>query len=177
MAWLTIEITKFEAARRQLDTAIELWFSDGDPVSTHALAYAAHEILHRLYRRRGLTDLMFDTSIIKDEYRNEFCKRLKESGNWFKHADKEKNPDEKWSFAPETNEIFLLICCVAISRMDYPLNAQESAFVLWNRLHKPRLFPDDRLDSIPADELRKLSHFNRDMFFDAFIAIWQQRGG
>jgi hypothetical protein len=30
-------VTKLECARRQLDTAIELWFGDGDPISIRTL--------------------------------------------------------------------------------------------------------------------------------------------
>jgi hypothetical protein len=41
-----ITISKFDAARRQLNTAITLWFADGDPVAIHTLAYAAYEIIH-----------------------------------------------------------------------------------------------------------------------------------
>jgi hypothetical protein len=37
----TIEVSKIEAANRQLDAAIELLFSDGDPIAVHTLAGAA----------------------------------------------------------------------------------------------------------------------------------------
>jgi len=36
-----VRLSKFEAARRQLETAIKLYFADGDEVSIHALAAAA----------------------------------------------------------------------------------------------------------------------------------------
>ena len=35
-----LHVTKLDAARRQLETAITLWFHDGDPVSIHTLAAA-----------------------------------------------------------------------------------------------------------------------------------------
>ena len=41
-----ISISKLDAACRQLDCAIELWFADGDPVSIHTLACASHQIIH-----------------------------------------------------------------------------------------------------------------------------------
>jgi hypothetical protein len=44
----TLRISKVDAAQRQLRTAIALWFNDGDPVATHALAFAAYEILHHV---------------------------------------------------------------------------------------------------------------------------------
>ena len=35
---MSLKVSKIDAATRQLDTAIELWFSGGDAVSIHTLA-------------------------------------------------------------------------------------------------------------------------------------------
>ena len=43
------EITKVEAARRQLDCAIRLFFEDEDSLPIHTLAWAAFEVLFDLY--------------------------------------------------------------------------------------------------------------------------------
>jgi hypothetical protein len=37
----TIRIGKLDAARRQLQAAIMLWFTEGDPVAIHTIASAA----------------------------------------------------------------------------------------------------------------------------------------
>jgi len=81
-----ITVTKIDAARRQLRAAIILWFDEGDPVATHTILAAAHEILHRIYRNRGFSDLIFDSLIVKDEYRSEWNKLLKSHANFFKHS-------------------------------------------------------------------------------------------
>ena len=59
----TIRISKLEAARRQLRTAITLWFTGGDPVAIHSLAFAAYEILHAISEKRdpNRIDLIFDS--------------------------------------------------------------------------------------------------------------------
>jgi hypothetical protein len=41
-----LAVTKQSAARSQLETAIRLWFYEGDPVAIHTLAVAAHDCLH-----------------------------------------------------------------------------------------------------------------------------------
>jgi hypothetical protein len=46
-------ISKIDAARRQLDTAIELWFKDGDGLSAFTLAYASFKLLGNLYTHQG----------------------------------------------------------------------------------------------------------------------------
>ncbi len=70
----TITITKLDDARRQIKTAIRLFFADGDPVSIHTLATASHEIMHTLYRRKGLRGLIFDSDAIKEERRSEWAR-------------------------------------------------------------------------------------------------------
>jgi hypothetical protein len=44
----TLKVSKTDVAKRQIETAIRLWFFSGDPVSIHTLAAAAHQILHDL---------------------------------------------------------------------------------------------------------------------------------
>ena len=43
------EITKLDAARRQLDTPIRLFFDNEDSLSIHTLAYASFKILFDIY--------------------------------------------------------------------------------------------------------------------------------
>ena len=53
-----LPVSKFDAARRQLETAIRLYFFQGDPISIHTLASAAAQILHDLSRHRGGGELL-----------------------------------------------------------------------------------------------------------------------
>lgn len=94
-----IQVTKTEAAKSQLKTAIRLFFDDTDPVSVHTLAAAAHGILHDLgpefeedyngvaLRGRG--------SVIKalpvNVPRNKFVAFIHKAQNFFKHADRDRN--------------------------------------------------------------------------------------
>jgi hypothetical protein len=55
---LAIKVSKTDAAKRQLDTAIRLWLDEGDSVSIHTLAAAAHQIVHDLGKKRGVTDML-----------------------------------------------------------------------------------------------------------------------
>src|SRR4051812_3487272 len=86
-----LSVSKLEAAKRQLDCAIELWFLDKDPVCIHALAHAAHDIVHAVNRNRTGKEILFDSSVIVDEHRSEVINLFKKPGNFFKHADKDPN--------------------------------------------------------------------------------------
>jgi hypothetical protein len=78
-----------EAAQRQLRTAITLWFDDGDAVSVHTLAFAAYEIFHAVSEHRDpyRRDLLFDTFLIKDEFRRDWNKLVRREANFFKHTE------------------------------------------------------------------------------------------
>src|SRR5438045_2665233 len=88
-----IRISKLDAARRQLQTAISLWFNDGDPVAIHTLAAAAYEIIHAVSATRdpNRRDLLFDSLVVKDEYRREANAWFRGPANFFKHADRDPN--------------------------------------------------------------------------------------
>ena len=49
----TIIVAKLDAAKRQLETAIRLYFSNGDPISIHTLAGAAYNIVWDVNKKRG----------------------------------------------------------------------------------------------------------------------------
>ena len=80
----TIRITRIAAARRQLTTALELWFAEKDPVSVHSLVSAAHQIIHDLNRNAGGPELLFDSSVIKPESKKAVVAMLKKNMNFFK---------------------------------------------------------------------------------------------
>jgi hypothetical protein len=46
-------IDKAEAARRQLETAIDLYFDNADSLSVHTLAFASLKVLFDLYPHRN----------------------------------------------------------------------------------------------------------------------------
>ena len=66
---MKIRVTKLDAALRQLNTAITLWFRDGDEVAIHTLAAASHQIVYDIVRKKNGPDLLYDSIIFKDEYR------------------------------------------------------------------------------------------------------------
>jgi hypothetical protein len=94
-------ILKIDAARRQLDTAVEPWFKDGDGLSAFTLAYASFRLLGNLHAHQGT-----------DGFGKAIDQLTKEKGahesmacivNFLKHADRDPNdslscfhPDLTW---------------------------------------------------------------------------------
>lgn len=166
-------ITKLEAARRQLRTAIGLWFAGGDPVSIQALAYASHEIIHRLYRQKGLSNLLYDSSALTDKQRKEFPILLKQSANFIKHATRKAETDKKGIFNSAINDLFLIFSTIGLHRMGEKLNETESAFMFWLYLHNPGWFIREQVikDRIPVERINKMRKVERIGFLKAFADL------
>lgn len=88
-----MRVTKLDSARRQLITAIRLFFDGGDAVSVYSLASNAWEIIDVLctnavvesFSKQVRGNMPFGHTL--KYYINEPCR------NFFKHADQDPNPD------------------------------------------------------------------------------------
>jgi hypothetical protein len=88
-----LSISKIDAARRQLDTAIELFFSRADPVAVATLAYNALEISATLARLKGEDDwtAFEEVAALHGSTTKEVRDVFHGPRNFFKHAD--RDPD------------------------------------------------------------------------------------
>lgn len=84
-------VTKLEAASRQLDEAIRLFFAQGDAIATHTLAVAAANILADIVEKKDgvswRTRAQDDSKIPMHELKY----ILHQAWNFFKHADQDAN--------------------------------------------------------------------------------------
>jgi hypothetical protein len=108
------KITKLEAARRQLESAIALFFQDGDSVSIHTLACAAYDVIDNVNRSRGGKEMFVKRRYIQLPGRMSRA-ALNSVQNFFKHAD--NDPDDELEFFPEMTEPFLVDACKTYMEM------------------------------------------------------------
>lgn len=175
-----IEVTKIEAAQRQLHTAISLWFKDGDPVSIHTLVTSAYQIIHDVNHRRKGPPLLFDSDLLKDEHRKEAVSLIKKDANFFKHADyRRKNRANTTTFNPALSEGFMLFALRGLDFLGYPHGDVEAAFLAWTWLHKPHFLTaegrKELIDPIPVEELGNARALKRSEFLDAFLGAMAAR--
>jgi hypothetical protein len=168
-----IHVSKLDAARRQLRTAIRLWFYDGDPVSIHTLAYAAYEVIHAISKKRNpKRELLFDAKIVKEEYRSLMNRALKYPANFFKHAN--KVDEEVIEFHPKLSELFIIFAIHGVGACGEVADAEESAFWMWMALHEPDflLAEGKKLlaERIPVEGWEMLRHTKK----DEFLEMWFQ---
>ena len=82
------KITKIDGARRQIETAIELYFDNKDSLSVHTLAWAAFKALFDLYPHHNSDgfDAQLDAIMGKEGWQS-----MSGVANFLKHAD--RDPD------------------------------------------------------------------------------------
>jgi hypothetical protein len=170
-------ISKLEAATRQLDTAISLWFSGGDIISIHTLACSAYQIIHDINRKKGYRDLLYDSVVVKDEYRREMINLLKGDYNFFKHA--EKDPDQLIEFDGSKTETFILFSLFGLEMLGVKHNDIRGAFIIWYAINNPDSLTEKGtkkyINNIPAETIAQIRRVSRNEFFDSYILLRRQR--
>jgi hypothetical protein len=174
-----LKISKLDAGRRQLRTAITLWFNGSDPVATHALAFASYEVLHAVSKKRdpNRMPLIFDSSFIKEEFRSEINIALKKNAYFFKHGDRE--PEAIIEFNPAMTDGFILFAIAALQLCGESIGTEESAFLLWTRIREPRWSGgDDKalMETIlPVDHVHQLKRIPKHDFLHMYKLAQAQR--
>ncbi len=136
----TIVVNKPEAARRQINMAINLLFDDEDPIPIHTLAMAGFRIVRDLIQKvpsHQTEDSL--TLLIKPGMEREFWKVIHRPSNFFKHAD--LDPYEVLrDVKDEMNDIILLWASIYYQELGNELSPEMRAWV--SVLH-PNLMRDD----------------------------------
>ena len=136
---LELNISKLDAARRQLETAIRLYFSEADPISIHTLTAAAYNVIHDVNESRGGKPMFVKrTDIIKPEHVKEFRAKINEAENFFKHGD--RDADGTLRFKPAVTEYLMFDACLRYCNLTAEIIPLFSVLVKWFELSHPNLF-------------------------------------
>ena len=159
-----VYISKLDAAKRQLETALHFFLRNGDPVSVHSLASDAHQLLEDICSKRGIISLRKDVlSRVKEEYKNEISSKLKEARHFFKHAD--RNTEGILNFNTDATPMILWDACrmyVSLTSENVPL---MKVFNLWHYANHPNsLILSDEERKTYNDAIGDLDPKNRGAF-------------
>jgi hypothetical protein len=173
-----LRITKLDAARRQLEVAVRLYFYEADPVSLHTLTAAAYNVLRDVNRARDGSPMFVKDNIekyIKPEFVDQMWKRVVEAENFFKHAD--HDPDGVLEFRPGQTEILLLDACEKYRQLTGEAVAELTVYIGWLMLQKPAIFifPSE-VEAIQEQVREDFGSFSRSQFFAEMLLIVTKRG-
>jgi hypothetical protein len=167
------QVTKLDAAQRQLQTAIRMWFDDEDYVSAHTLAYAAYEIIHAVSKAKNPNrgDLLLDSSQVKPEKRKEFNQVFREAANFFKHAD--RDPDATIEFSPGLTELFIYYAIKGLETCSVTPAHELTVFMFWLMVRSPNILTKSAEEAIIeqglVNNLVQLRAMAKHEFFEACL--------
>jgi len=136
-----LSITKLDAARRQMETAVQLYAADGEPVSIHTLTCATREVLSDVAKARGAGPQFIPDSgaeYIRPEKLKDARAIIREPQNFFKHA--KDDPDGVLEFPPGATELLLFEACLSYQRLTGETRPWLVTFSIWITLQNPDLF-------------------------------------
>jgi hypothetical protein len=137
-----MELTKIEAAVRQLDTAIQLFFEKRDPVSIRTLIAAAGRILSDLveYKKPGESWRSNTVKSIPTLTAGEVYDILNSTPNFLKHAD--RDPESVHLFTEAENEDLIFMATLECGEI-HSTSLEMQAFQIWYMAAHPERFPTD----------------------------------
>jgi hypothetical protein len=159
-----LRVNKMESAKRQIVTAIWLWFKDADIVSVHTITAAAFGILADLlhHKKKG-RPMPFAEEFMPKGHEKAIRELLKSDEVFFKHA--RKDPDAVHELYTHWTGIYLFTATKAYSDLLEPTSGHDlhplmNILGFWFAMTDPELFldlPPLTLKSADVNELRKLS--------------------
>lgn len=173
----SIKISKLDAAKRQIETAIQLWLYFGDPVSIHTLTAAGHQLLHDIGKKQGMSSVIRGLPGIRPEYKAQLKKAFNNPENFFKHAD--QDPDKLQDFNPEMTEIFLLDAVLMYEKLTAHSPPFFGTFRMWMFANSPHLMERKYREQVlkwievsGAD----ITQISKVEFFEHFVPFFMKNG-
>jgi len=146
-----MEISKLDAAKRQLDIAINLFFKQSDPVSIHTLTAAAHQLLMDIGHLENIKSFVKESIVIRKEALKEYMMMINEAENFFKHA--EKDPAALLKFNPEQTEFLLLDAVEMYMQLTGEMPEDMSIFRGWFLIKYPNVVSPNVQDQLVEKRL------------------------
>ena len=158
-----ITLSKLDAARRQLETAVNLWFEERDAVSIHTLAAAAHRVVHDVATHRGGGAFLLDhVRLAEWGYDPKaFKKALRHAETFFKHA--ENDPDETYTFSGNQTEFILASAIECFHGLVAERSPVLALFMGWLHFRHPETLSVSARDRF-AELLPRINQLTRSQF-------------
>jgi hypothetical protein len=153
-----VYVNKLEAAKRQTETAIVLYFNNGDPVSVHTLCCAAYDIVRTLNRKHGGPFMLKDCDrfLATKAEKKQFHDCVNQAQNFFKHAN--GDPDEAHLLDTKWTEALLFDAVQKYSLLAGECPRTMALYFVWFLKKHPEVFD---YSALPDSSRRVLERFRR----------------
>ncbi len=170
MAETSINLSKIDCAKRQLEVAIRLFFHHGDIVSIHALTWNAFNLLTNLAKNFSIKPFHEEMlERVKPERRTEVATIFKKPGNFFKHAN--NDPDGLLKFNPGATDFYIWDACELYRKLVKDNPPFIVLFVSWFYLENNHLLLDGPSKDKARELAKSLDPANRPAFYELISHI------
>ena len=173
-------ITRFEAIRDQISSAIRMFFLWDDLVSAVTLAGAAERVMSDLQPQDGIigVDAYSIRSMvnlyIKEEHHKDAAKLFRKDYDFFRHADRNATQSHELKESSVTWLIFIAICSFEFLKQEKTMEMR--AFIWWFMATNPYWLKADAPDLPLIMKLKEqISERSKREYFLAFIAAFRGR--
>lgn len=176
----SIKISKLDAAKRQLETAIRIYFSDGDPVSIHTLVAAAYNVIKDVNEKRAGKPMLVKEMMleyVKPDYQKLIKDKLNEAENFFKHADRDH--EKSIDFNPKISELLILDAVshyYSLTGEDYPI---FKIYRGWYMIINPLMFnlPEETKEMMGSLDAEHVKSLGKNWYFNSMLPLVMRLGG
>lgn len=116
---------------------------------------------------------MFDSDLIKEEYRADWWKILKKDANFFKHAD--RDPDKIHTFHLFANEMFILFSIKALYAMGQKAEFEDTTFLNWLLINRPEIVKPGAYDNFNIEDIEHARTQGKAPFYAMSMISWRSR--
>ncbi|CAN5470341.1 hypothetical protein BH20VER3_BH20VER3_16330 [soil metagenome] len=169
-----VSLTKLEAARRQIESAIWLWFVDDNYVSIYALAAAAHRLLKELTTLRESAPWPYAAAYLPEPVAKAGRLDRDDAFTFFKSARQK----ESYEVSEQWTETYLFDAVMAYSSLaeDRSPSALMATFVVRFGVQRPDLFVRDAFTLLErrvneSFNLKRLERLSKIEFLREFIDV------
>jgi len=132
---LLVRVSKFDAASRQLDAAIEMMFDEADPLAVHTVAAAASGIASSLIEHH-MPEKSWDAAAMAATELNEqqYYAVKNKTQNFLKHAKTDPDLDGVHEFTTSDTESIMFWAVLNLAyllRGDQKLTMSQSVYQFW----------------------------------------------
>jgi|GEM_PF-1187195 len=166
------KVTKLDAAKREINAAIRMFFIEEDPIAIHAVVAGGLQVISDLASKEGVSvgiESILDTII--EERRSEFRELMRHPQNFLKHAARENDETEVLEFNVESVEMFLILASQAFHTFTGRHTPETRVFTNWFLINNPGIIADGdpliQLAQLKLDNGKELNKQQKSFFLGA----------
>lgn len=163
----SLHLDKLDVARRQIETAVYMWFQDMDAVSVHTLVAASGRVVLDMAAHLKIPTRLLDTRYIKPGMEKEYKKLMRQAETFFKHA--KEDPDATLIFWASGTEYYLYDVISCYKDITEKRTALMLLFSLRFQFTHPRYFSESYLKILQEQIGAHYADIHKTEFYDALF--------